>query len=99
MGILILSGELLSTYINDFKAALMVALDNSDKLVINFKKVSKLDGAYIQVLCTAVDISKKLKKHIIFNSEFMRQIIRNKCVNCSFGCSFFKSADCLLSPV
>lgn len=95
-GVLTLSGELLSSYIIDFKSALLMALDNSERLIINFKKVSKLDRAYIQILCTAANISKKLKKHLVFNNDTIKQKIRENCINCSFGCSFFKSGNCML---
>lgn len=95
-GVLILSGELLSAYLNDFKSALLLALDNSEQLVVNFRKVSKLDEAYIHMLCKAENISTKLKKHIIFNRATMKQKIRENYINCTVGCSFFKSGNCLL---
>lgn len=95
-GILTLSGELLASYVTDFKSALMIALDNSERLIVSFKKVTKLDKAYIQMLCIAINISKSLKKHLIFNSDSLKQKIREHCINCSLGCSFFEKRACLL---
>jgi anti-anti-sigma regulatory factor len=98
-GVLTLSGELLSSYIDDFKSALMMALDNSEQLIINFKKVSKLDKAYIQMLCAAVNISASLKKHLIFNADTLKHTIRENCIDCTLGCSFFSNSTCFLLPV
>ncbi len=94
--VLKLNGELLSNYLNDFKYALMIALDNSERLIINLEKVTKLDKAYVQILCTAANVSKKLKKNFVVNTYTMRQKIKANSINCSLGCSFFKSGKCVL---
>lgn len=95
-GILTLSGELLASYVADFKSALMIALDNSERLIVNFKRVTKLDKAYIQMLCIAISVAASLKKRLIFNSDSLKQKIRENCINCSFGCSLFENKACLL---
>lgn len=96
-GVLTLSGELLSAYASDFKSVLMVALDNSERLVVDFKRISKLDKAYVQLFCVALGIAKSLKKTLIFNSGRLRQKIKETCVNCSEGCGLFEKNICLLA--
>lgn len=96
VGILVLSGDLKPGCVDDFRQALMVSLSNSERVIVNLKKVSEFDSACIRVFCKALKTSKKLKKHVIFDRDDLKRKVTRKGGACSVDCDLFGSVSCLL---
>ncbi len=97
-GILSFSGEISSHHNDDFRSALMLSINNADKVVVNFDEVSAFDRICLQTLYSAVKMAKRLKKDLIINMAAIRERARYNGVTCSImGCTMCGKRDCLSS--
>lgn len=64
-GILSLAGELTSGCSGRLKEALMVSLENAEHVVVNLKKVTKIDALCVHVFALACRKARQLKKQLI----------------------------------
>lgn len=64
-GILRLAGELTGKYSGRLKEALMISLENAEHVVVNLKKVTKIDSLCIHLFALAYRKAKQLQKNLI----------------------------------
>lgn len=70
-GYLTLKGELVSSYADDLRSALMIALSNSERVFVDLKEVTKFDDPCIKMLCLFSVRAKDLGKYLIFNTALL----------------------------
>ncbi len=96
-GILTFSGDITCQHNDDFKSALMMSISNSDNVVVNFDEVSSLDRSCLQTFCTALRVSRRLKKRVLFNLGALAEKARHSGIACTImGCDMRNREGCLL---
>ncbi|MBI4847880.1 MAG: hypothetical protein HY808_04780 [Nitrospirae bacterium] len=85
VGIFTFCGELTSECEDDLKMVLMKAIHSSDRAVLNFKKVSKIDFKCLHLIRQAYLISVRLKNPLIltnvpedYSSDLLNRTAKNK---------------------
>ncbi len=61
-GVLTFDGELTAEHAGGLKEALMVSLDNAEHVVVNFEKVTEIDGHCLRLFSMTRRKSARLKK-------------------------------------
>jgi anti-anti-sigma regulatory factor len=92
MGMITFYGDLIVDRIQECKEALLLALHNADRLVVNFKKVTKIDMAILEIICMVHRMSVSLNKNLLVigtGNHVFKQAMQKS------GCSF--CFDCLMS--
>lgn len=74
--ILELEGECTLECAKELKAALLEGLETGDRLLVDLRKVTRVDTSCLQLLCSALGSSAKLGKQVVIGAnppqEFMR---------------------------
>lgn len=76
-GVLRLQGNLTSHRADELREALLMSVDNSDHLMLNFEKVTRIDNFCVEQIKTIKRISKRLNKRftmVSLNSDLMDMI-------------------------
>jgi len=73
IGVLTFTGDLNGHYLDDLRAFLMSAVENMDRVVLNFSKEIKIDGDCLELFSMAYEISKRLNRPLIFNGYRMKE--------------------------
>jgi hypothetical protein len=59
-----------SGYLTFFGEALIVSIHHSEILVVNFRRVTKLDSCSLQQICIAHRIARNLKKRLVLTGHY-----------------------------
>ncbi len=93
LAVLTLRGELKQNHADELKAHLRRSLDYVGRIVVNCEKVTGVDLACLQVLCSAYRFSQALHKEFSFvghRPELFLQAVRRSgyehCVGCGLEC-------------
>ncbi len=97
-GMLTLGGELTIGQAVDIKKALMTALGNTDRLIVDLENVGEADLTCLQLLCSAHRMCIRLNKRLILSGNRSEEF-RNSCKASGFrrhtGCVLDAQASCI----
>lgn len=96
--ILTLDGDLTIERAAEIKKALVIALDNTDRLFVDLEKVSEADLSCLQLLCSAHRMSVSMNKRLMLSGK-RSEAFRNLCKAAGFqrhtGCVLDTQESCL----
>jgi anti-anti-sigma regulatory factor len=69
-GFLTFFGNITADREDELREALIVSIHNSESLVVNFKRVTKLDAYCLQQICIAHRIARKMKKRLVLTGHY-----------------------------
>ena len=76
----LLEGQLIIRNAAIIKRDLLIALNNSQKLELIFKSVTKVDVAFLQLLIALQKSAANLRKKVLFDmalTDYMKSVIKN----------------------
>ena len=79
VGVLTLSGELTKQHAVELRTILLVSLDNSESLLLNFEKVIAVDSFCCGILYSASLIALRLNKHFRSTGAWPEMLHRYPC--------------------
>jgi anti-anti-sigma regulatory factor len=100
--ILTFNGDLTTEDCDRLRSALMRAIENSNRVVVNFERAINVDSICLQILCMARRISRRLKKFMILTGKstaVVRQRLESNSCSCFLDCAFLNNKSCILSEV
>lgn len=100
--ILTFNGDLTTKDCDRLRSALMISIENSNRVVVNFERAIKVDSICLQILCMAIRISRKLKKFMLLTGKSIavaRQRLESNSCSCLLDCAFLNNKGCILSEV
>ncbi len=98
LGVLTLEGDLTIEQAVEIKKALITALGNTDRLIIDLEKVTNIDLTCLQLLCSAHRMSVRQNKRIML-SDKRSEAFGSSCQTAGFqrhtGCVLDTQETCL----
>ncbi len=71
-GVLTFFGDITRDRKEELQEALIVSIHHSERLIVNFKRVTKLDAFCLQQICIAHRMARKMKKRLILTGHYTK---------------------------